>query len=98
MVPALHVSSPNGGEVLTQETTHLVEWTAPANATIFRLRSSTDGGTSWQWIGRVDGTTSYNWTVPVENSTNVLLKVTASDITDVWLGNDVSNAPFTIQP
>jgi hypothetical protein len=76
----------------------LVEWTAPANATIFRLRYSTDGGTNWQWIARVDGATSYNWTIPVEDSSNVLLKVTASDVSNVWLGNDISNGIFTIQP
>ncbi|WP_221250081.1 multicopper oxidase domain-containing protein [Desulfuromonas versatilis] len=93
----LSVVSPNGGETLTGGTIHNVQWTPRAGAANYLLRYSTNGGTTWLPIASVAGT-SFDWTVPSADSANSLVRVTAYDAGGAWLGNDVSDGPFTITP
>ncbi|MCP4713395.1 MAG: hypothetical protein GY869_32600, partial [Planctomycetes bacterium] len=95
-VPAVTVTSPNGGEVWGIDTSQDITWTSVGAVGDIKIELSTDNGTSWSTIVTStanDG--SYNWTVQGSPSGNCLLRVGEIDGTP----SDVNDAVFSvIQP
>lgn len=91
----LFVFSPDGGEVMNEQSVFEILWGAPAPGinpaySKFTLQYSTNGGKGWKAIkgakkiaGHSSGLNSFNWTVPKiggkVNKDNCLVKVTAFD-------------------
>lgn len=89
------VFSPDGGEVIDEQSVFEIVWGAPAPGTNpaysrFTLQYSTNGGKGWRAVkgarkiaGHSSGLNSFNWTVPKIagklNRENCLVKVTAFD-------------------
>jgi hypothetical protein len=97
----LAVSSPNGGEVLTAGSSYEITWAAPTEAVDFKLRYSTNGGTTWtDIIASTGNVRSSTWTVPEVPfvKANCLIKVQAYNDGGQFLGGDNSDAAFTINP
>lgn len=92
----LNLSSPDGSEVLTSGTTHVIRWTQ-TNITNVKLEYSTNSGTSWSTIvaSVAASTLSYSWTVPSLISYEALIRVSDASLSSI---NDVSNSIFTIRP
>jgi hypothetical protein len=96
--PTLHVTSPNGGEVWTVGSTHLITWTSSnlnPNGTIFIFYYDNIG--SHQIAGPLSPTaTSFSWTVP--NTRTTSSKVFLGNwFNNQWEVADDSDQPFTIQ-
>ncbi len=88
------VTSPNGGEVLEQGTSHTITWTSGGLPGDVMIEYSDNGGTNWTISDNsTNNDGSFSWTVPFVVSSNVLVRV--SDETNTAV-NDVSNAPFSI--
>ncbi|WP_158247192.1 right-handed parallel beta-helix repeat-containing protein [Geothermobacter hydrogeniphilus] len=94
---SFRVVSPNGGEVLAAGSVVTVSWTPLATAASYLLRYSTDGGTTWVWLQNNVVGTSYNWTIPNVATSQALFRVNAKDGTGAFIGNDFSDATFTIR-
>jgi len=80
--PIVELLTPNGGEILLQNTICLIEWTASDNSGLlkYQLEYSTDNGATYNFIEEIPGHLfSYLWTIPNVISTQVLLKITAID-------------------
>ena len=91
----LFLFSPDGGEVLNEQSVFEILWGAPAPGTNpayskFTLQYSINGGKGWKAIkgakkiaGHSSGLNSFNWTVPKiggkVNKDNCLVKVTSYD-------------------
>ena len=89
------VTSPNGGETLTGNSTHPITWTnLPTASGQYTIQYSTNG-TSWNLIAyNITGNT-YNWTVPNINAPSCRIRV------EDYLNNckyDLSDATFSISP
>ena len=95
----LAVIKPNGGEVIPSCSTYTIQWSAPSNAVKFDLKLSMSNGTTWTTIENKVTGTSYSWTVPTpaNNKEKCLVKVIGYDASGVELGEDKSDAPFTIE-
>ena len=98
--PVVTVTSPNGGETLSGQTT--ITWTASDDLTSnlngrIGISYSADAGATWQSIAQhLNNTGSYVWdTNSVPDGTHYLIKVNASDEFQN-VGSDVSNGVFTI--
>jgi hypothetical protein len=99
-----HILQPNGGEPIPAGELYPIEWEAPIDATMFKLKYSLDNGVTWKAIapGFLTGT-SYDWPVPIpsNNKTKCLVRVDAYWIgyngNNVKIGTDTSDAPFTIE-
>lgn len=93
------LTAPNGGEVWPSGGSRTITWTAPENAVAFDLTFTADGGTTWKSITAGIAGTSHVWTLPVvmANKANCLVKVVGKDAGGMELGEDLSDAPFTIQ-
>jgi hypothetical protein len=100
-VPAAHVISPAGGELLVGGATHTIEWLASDtdNRQIpsVDLYYSFDDGASWQLIANAPNTGAYNWTVPTLASRLGRVKVVANAL-DGDAGEAVSDDAFVIAP
>ena len=92
------VLNPNGGEVIPSGDPYTIEWTAPAQAVRFKILYSKDNGATWILIKSNATGTSYDWTVPVpeSNRSSCYVKVVAYSASNVKVGEDKSNKPFTI--
>ena len=88
------VVSPNGGEILTGNSQHQIEWTTHPDATSYNLKVSYDSGATWADIANGVTGTTYDWTVPNVASATARIRVISRS--GVWLGSDDSNANFTI--
>ncbi|HKQ56943.1 MAG TPA: S8 family serine peptidase [Candidatus Eisenbacteria bacterium] len=100
--PAVTVTAPNGGEVITTNSTNITwsELTDGGTGVGSRtIEYSTNGGTSWVTITAAAGPSPYNWDLTaVPNSPSVVVRVTVFDDGSPSLkGIDASNAPFSIQ-
>jgi hypothetical protein len=101
-IEVIKVTSPDGGEILRQGTTHTITWRT--NKTVSqvvktKLLYSVDGGATWKTITtRNSNTGSYPWTVPYVTSTKCKVKVILKDASGVTVGSDVGDKVFTIQP
>jgi len=95
-----HIMSPVAGEIVPAGDPYTIMWEAPATAMKFKLKYSMDNGTTWQAVapGFLAGT-SYNWQVPEpsKNKRACLLKLIGYNDSNVKIGADVSDAPFTIE-
>ena len=97
----IQVFSPNGGEIVASGSTCLIQWYADSRAEEFQLLYSVNKGRSWYPIATLTGSfRSYEWTVPevVKRKTKCTVKVVLKDAEGVTLGNDVSDAYFTVDP
>jgi FtsP/CotA-like multicopper oxidase with cupredoxin domain len=102
-VPAVNESElallfPNSGEVLPGETPVTVLWQTPADAVIFSLDYSLDGGQNWQSLAKDLDDTQFNWQIDprLRDSKSVLLRVTAFGAKGEVLARDLSDETFTI--
>jgi hypothetical protein len=93
------IYSPNGGELVRSGGTYDIKWGAPEEAVRFDLKYSSDNGATWSKIGSGLPDTTYPWIVPTpkNNQTKCLVKVIGYDINDKKVGEDTSDAPFTIE-
>jgi bacillopeptidase F len=97
---AVALLTPNGGEVMPSGSTYTIRWGAPALAVKFRLLFSLDKGLTWNLITPTPITgTSYNWAVPIPfgNKKACLVKVIGYQSSNIKVGGDSSDAPFTIE-
>ncbi len=99
---AIIVLTPNGGEIIASGSfgsPYPITWDAPVEATKFDLLLSFDSGLTWRPIANDVVGTSYPWTVPkpLGNQKKCLVKVIGYDASDVKVGSDKSDAPFTIE-
>jgi agmatine/peptidylarginine deiminase len=99
-VPAAHVISPDGGEVLVAGTTHDLQWAATDDVAVTSvdLSYSTDGGITFPYpiaTGEAnDG--HYDWTVPATVSDQVVVRVEANDgDSNVGIGDSADTAKIT---
>jgi len=98
---AVTLLSLNGGEVIASGSTFTIQWEASSQATKFRLEYSLDNGLTWIQIPGADDLTgnSYDWSVPKPwvNKKKCLVRVIGYDASEVKVGSDRSDAPFTIE-
>jgi len=90
------VTSPNGGEVLTSGSTHIITWTWTGTFTYgaVEIWYSTDGGNIWTYINDyATNNGQHAWTVPNIPTTNALIKINEVYNSTVV---DVSNSTFEI--
>ncbi len=95
--PAVTVSSPNGGEVLTAETTHTITFAATDAGGISRINIFlSDDGVLYKPIAKnLAPASSFAWFVPNLPGAASRIRVEAIDNAGNS-GSDVSNAAFTI--
>jgi CSLREA domain-containing protein len=97
---SLQLTTPNGGELLHPGSHYEINWTAPEEASKFKLKYSVDNGANWTRIGVARNATSYDWIVPdvTMDQPDSLVKVIAFNTDGNNLGNDISDKTFTIAP
>jgi agmatine/peptidylarginine deiminase len=97
--PAVHVISPDGGELLVSGTVQPIEWAATDTNNIdipqIDLYYSVDGGSTYEFIASTTDTGLYNWTVPAVKTTQAVVKVIAKS-SDADEGVGVSAGAFNI--
>lgn len=96
-LPAINLESPNGGETWTYGQGAQVSWTGTGLPYNVFMEFSTDGGTTWEYLGYgysadTGGTASVY--VPFQSSDNALVKV--SDPAAPETVFDISDASFNI--
>ncbi len=92
-VPAITVTSPNGGETWQVGSVHDITWTSVNTSGNVKIEYSADNGTSWtEIIASTADDGSYSWTVPNTPTTTALVRVTDVDGSP----SDQSDAVFTI--
>lgn len=90
---SIHITSPNGGETWTINTSHSIMWTS-TNVSTVTIQFSPDGGTNWTALATaIANTNAYSWLVPNTPATTCKIKV--SDANDA-AASDVSDATFTV--
>jgi agmatine/peptidylarginine deiminase len=99
--PAVHVVSPDGGELLLSGTTQTIAWVATDTDNVaipqIDLYYSTDGGNTYTSITTTTDTGFYDWTVPEVVTDQAKIKVVATSV-DSDQGEGVSTAVFQIAP
>jgi hypothetical protein len=95
----LRLLTPNGGEVIPSGGSYQIQWQAPSTAHHYTLKLSMDNGMTWSTIASNVTGNSYNWTVPkpFNNKRKCYIKVIAFNASNVNIGADRSDAPFTIE-
>ncbi|MDZ7339377.1 MAG: cohesin domain-containing protein [candidate division KSB1 bacterium] len=94
--PVLTVTSPNGGEKWTVNSTYNITWTYSDYSGNVKLEYSTDAGTSWTTIvASTSNTGSYAWKIP--NTPSNTCRVRISSATS-GIPSDISDANFSIEP
>jgi V8-like Glu-specific endopeptidase len=97
--PKITLLTPNGGEAIASGSTYPIVWGVAPGAVKFNLLYSVDDGLTWiPIINDVSGT-NYYWKVPKQwgNKKQCLIKVKGYDDSNVKIGVDISDAPFTIE-
>lgn len=92
--PAITLTTPNGGQTYTGNTTQTITWTSTGVSSYVKVEYSADNGASW--LTAVTGTYnngSYSWNVPNISSSTCLVRV--SDYYNAAV-NDQSNNTFSI--
>jgi hypothetical protein len=100
LVTKPQIYTPNGGELVRSGSTYGINWGAPEDAVRFDLKFSSDNGKTWSKIGTSGRPiTTFPWFVnpPKNNQTKCLVKVIGYDNNDSKVGEDTSDAPFTIE-
>jgi hypothetical protein len=94
LVPPLGVTSPNGGEELDTNTTHVITWEPGVGNVSVMIDFSVDNGTNWEEIvASTDNDGSYAWDVPCDLSDMCLVRITGLDDYSF----DESDAVFSIK-
>ncbi|MBL0062937.1 MAG: hypothetical protein IPP40_15980 [bacterium] len=90
--------SPNGGEIIKQNTSTIVTWTADPSLQSFTVELWCAPDTKWSVLAKdlPMGTTSFVWNVTQPPSTKCLIKVTGVNVTAQYI-EDVSDDAFQIQ-
>jgi hypothetical protein len=98
-ITAVKLLSPNGGEVIPSGSSYTIQWQAPANADHYTLKLSMDNGMTWSTIASNITGNSYDWDVPIpwNNKRKCFIKVIAFNASNVKIGADRSDGPFTIE-
>jgi hypothetical protein len=98
-ITAVKLLSPNGGEVIPSGSSYTIQWQAPANADHYTLKLSMDNGMTWSTIASNITGNSYDWDVPIpwNNKRKCFIKVIAFNASNVKIGADSSDGPFTIE-
>jgi len=98
-ITAVKLLSPNGGEVIPSGSSYTIQWQAPANAHHYTLKLSMDNGMTWSTIASNITGNSYDWNVPIpwNNKRKCFIKVIAFNASNVKIGADSSDGPFTIE-
>lgn len=104
-IEVVKLTAPNGGENWASGTGYNITWTPgetknPVSSA--KLSYSLDNGTTWKLITTVFDTNqrTYPWTIPTDIKgvkDKCKVKVQLFDSHNASLGNDLSDAPFTIQ-
>lgn len=98
-LPTVLVTAPNGAETWKAGSSHAITWSASDNVgvTSVDLAYSTDGGATYPnpIASGLANSGSYGWSVPATPTGGARLRVSAHDAAGN-LGNDASNADFTI--
>ena len=97
-VPAVDVTSPNGGEVLVSGEKTQITWVASGNlgAAPISIYYSVNHDGNWRYVAMGIGNTgTFTWTVPHVEAEEVLVKVVVTDIIDNT-DSDISDATFVI--
>jgi hypothetical protein len=103
-IEVVKLTSPDGGEVLTSNSTHTITWRTNATknpVAKVNLFYTVTGGSTWAKIKTLTGNPGiYNWTLPSVTvpKTQCKVKVVLRDSGGVTVGSDVSDGFFTIQP
>ncbi len=93
-MPNITVTSPNGGETLTQNTTASITWTSQNVSENVKIEYSVDNGITWDVIAAdTENDGLYDWLVPDRPFTNCLVRVVSTPTTDIY---DVSDGTFEI--
>lgn len=93
VLPAITVTSPNGGESWEAGSTHNITWTSTGIVGNVKIEYSTDNGNSWTGIvASTANNGSYSWAVANTQSSNCLVRISETDGSP----SDVSNAVFSI--
>jgi len=88
------VTSPNGGENWSVESSHDITWTTSGNVGNVKIEYTTDNGSSWSnIISSTANTGSYNWTVANTLSSQCLIKISDANIVSL---SDTSDGTFSI--
>jgi agmatine/peptidylarginine deiminase len=99
--PAVHLISPNGGELLASGTTHQITWVATDtdNQAIpqIELYYSTDAGTNYNYIATTTNNGVYNWSVPYVTTDQAKIKIVAIS-SDTDYTETESTTVFEISP
>ena len=103
-IEVLKLTSPNGGEALTSNSTHTITWTNNGpQADQVILSFTLNNGNTWKTIEMGldpadDGT--FDWQVPIVNGTKekCKVKIVLKDASGKTVGSDVSDETFTISP
>lgn len=94
---SLHVSSPNGGEVWEEKTTHPIQWTSQSTSGQVRLMYSLNSGTSWNTIiGSTPDDGDFSWTLPDVDADQTHCIIRVQDVNDSDCRDD-SDQDFTIK-
>ncbi len=94
VTPTVTVSSPNGGENWTINTTRSITWTYTGTIANVKIEYSINAGSTWTTIiASTSNTGSYAWTVPNNPATTCRVRVSDASASTT---NDISNANFTI--
>ena len=99
IVPAITVTSPNGGENWGGCTVSSVTWTAYGTSGSFRIEYSLDNGQNWVTVissfAASGPNCTYSWTIPHVNSAICLVRVSDASVPTKM---DISNNVFTMFP
>jgi len=96
----ISITDPNGGEIIPSGlSAYTILYDAPTEVSSVKVRYSLDNGATWLPAVGTPGPGSFDWDVPtpVRNTTKALVKVTGFNDSNVKLGSDKSDAPFTIE-
>ncbi|MHC4587686.1 MAG: glycosyl hydrolase family 28 protein, partial [Planctomycetota bacterium] len=90
----LEVDSPNGGELWSKNSTHIIRWSSVGAVASVRLEFSANNGISWTGIvASTPNDGEYLWTIPNVLSNNCLVRISDAEDGDL---SDTSNAAFAI--
>ncbi|MBI2419224.1 MAG: T9SS type A sorting domain-containing protein, partial [Ignavibacteriales bacterium] len=94
VIPAISVTSPNGGESYASTFSQNIAWTS-SNTAIVKIEYSSNNGTDWNTIsaGTAASAGTYAWTIPSITSTQVLVRISNANFLSF---TDTSDAVFSI--
>ena len=97
IIPAITVTSPNGGEQWLPFSSQTITWASSGYLLQVRIELSTDGGENWTVLAdAIENTGTFPWNVPDMPSGNCLIRIARADPGP--FAGDMSDAPFTIIP